>query len=112
KLIRQADRQKELTFVQGAADQDGNRVVKGNDGDAIKVDNPAGIETRSMGGVNQQNYVFVNDMIQRESWLMGNLEVMGGLSPQGKTATQEKILNQNSSGSIADMQDATVQFSA
>src|SRR5207253_10472217 len=38
----------------------------------------------------------------------GNLDIMGGLSPQSKTAHQDAMLNQNSSQSIADMQDATV----
>lgn len=112
KLIRQAQRQKQVLLVKGAASEDGSRVQKANDGEIIKNDDPSAMQQMDFGGPNQQNWVLMNDMIQRESWLMGNLDVQGGLSPQGKTATQEKILNQNSAGSAADLQETMVDFTA
>lgn len=112
KLLRQAERQKQVTFVQGGATEDGARVLEANDGDIIRIDNPEKIQQREIGGPNQQNYMLFESMKQLFSWLSGNLDVMGGLSPQGDTATQENLLNANSSGTISEMQQRTVDFSS
>src|SRR4051794_15466147 len=37
---------------------------------------------------------------------------MGGLAPQSKTLGQDKMLNENSSHSIMDMQDRTVEYTS
>jgi len=37
---------------------------------------------------------------------------MGGLAPQSKTLGQDKMLNQNASGGVSDMQDTTIEFTA
>lgn len=112
KQIEQARRQKEVIFVQGGADADGNRLLATSDGEAARCDNPQSIVATKWGGPNNENYVLMNDLIQRCSWIGGNFEVRGGLSPQGKTATQENILNQNSAGTDADMQSIAADFAA
>jgi hypothetical protein len=112
KLIEQGRRQKQVLMVRGGADADGNRVIKTNDGEATRVDNPQDINQVEFGGPNNQIFVLMNDLIQRASWVGGNLEVRGGLSPQGKTATQENILNSNSQGVDVDMQATAVDFTA
>ncbi len=110
KLGRQAERQKELGFVQGGASEDGTRVMQANDGDLIKVDNPDKINLVQMGGPHQGNFLFVDHLFQLFSKMAGNLEMMGGLAPQSKTATQDKMLNQNSSSQIASMQADVTNF--
>ena len=110
KLMRQAERQKENTFVTGPANEDGSRVMQSNDGEIIKVDNPDQIRLVSMGGPNPQNFQFFMAMKELVSWLAGNLDIMGGLSPQSKTAHQDEMLNENSAASIADMQGRVLDF--
>lgn len=112
KQIEQARRQKQVLFVSGGADADGNRLLKTDDGEATRIDNPQSISQVDFGGPNNQNYVLMNDLIQRASWLGGNFEVKGGLSPQGRTATQENILNANSSASSQDLASTATDFAA
>jgi hypothetical protein len=112
KLIRQALRQKDLTFVMGGATEDGKRVMDANDGDILRVDNPEKIAQVTMGGPNQGNFLLGEHLKQVFDMLGGNLSIVGGLAPQSKTATQDKMLDANSGKSVADMQDTTVRFVA
>lgn len=109
KLINQSDRQKDNTFVQGQADADGKRVIDASDGDIVRVDNPDKIHAVSQGGPNPGLFAFMQNMQQLFSWLGGNLETVGGLGPEAKTATQEEMLNQNASRGIQSMQASTVE---
>lgn len=110
KLMRQSARQKDLTFIQGGANEDGTRVLQANDGDMPKVDNPDKIVPASMGGPNQANFLFVQHAWELFSKQAGNLEMMGGLSPQSKTATQDKMLMANASGQVFSMQQDTANY--
>ncbi len=112
KILRQAERMKQVTFVSGGASEDGTRVLEGNDGDILRIDAPDKIKQVDISGPNQQLYMIFEAMKQLFSWLAGNLDVMGGLSPQGDTATQENLLNANSSSTISEMQQRTVSFTA
>ena len=112
KLARQAERQKEVVFAKGSASEDGNRLIETSDGEACKVDNPENLKQVSWGGPNQQNFAMFMNGKDLFSWLAGNLDIMGGLSPQSKTATQDAMLNTNSTRTIADMQDRTVTFTS
>lgn len=110
KLMEQAHRQKDNTFVQGQADSDGKRVIDANDGDIVRVDNPDKIHAVSQGGPNPGLFAFFTAMKEVFSYLGGNLDIAGGLSPQAKTATQDKMLDTNSSKSLATMQQRTVNY--
>lgn len=112
KLLRQAHDYKRWTAVQGGAASDGSRIMEVNDGDIIRVDNPDKMVTMEASVPNQQLYMLFAQMKELFSWLSGNLDVMGGLSPQGDTATQENLLNANSSAAINEMQQRTVDFSS
>jgi hypothetical protein len=50
----------------------------------------------------------MNAFIERLSWLMGNLDIQGGLSQEAGTATQEKLLQENSSATTQSMQQKTM----
>lgn len=104
KLFRQALRQKSNTIVRKGSDGDIKRIAESDDGDIIPLDNPQDVTRIEQGGANALALQFLTQMKELFSWFAGNLDVMGGLSPQGQTATQEKLLNQNSSGGIIDMQ--------
>ena len=110
KVMRQAERLKVITAVRGAADADGNRVMNANDGDMIRVDDPGSIKEVSTGGPHPALMQLAIHLKEIFSFMAGNLEMMGGLSPQSKTATQDKMLNENASRTIADMQDTTIRY--
>lgn len=112
KLMNQAERQKTIAYARGGATEDGDRTIKANDGDMISLANPENVGTMSWGGPDQTNFLWLNAMKDVFSWLAGNLDIMGGLSPQSKTATQDKMLNDNSSRTITDMQDRTKGFTS
>ncbi len=112
KLIRQGQRQKSLTFVNGMANEDGSRTMTGNDGDIIKVDNAASISVKDFGGPNQALTQLAQNLKDTFDFMAGGLSLMGGLGPQSKTLGQDKMLNENASHSVKAMQDATVNFTS
>lgn len=110
KLIRQAERMKENTFIGKRQAGDEGRIRDAMDGDIVPVDEPEKVQVKIQGGPNQMLFQFFLQVKEIYSWVAGNLDVSGGLSPQGKTLGQEKILNANASGGIGDMQDRTMVF--
>lgn len=112
KLIRQGQRQKSITFSQGGANEDGSRTMNANDGDIIKVENPAGISVKDFGGPNQALTILAQNLKDSFDFMAGGLSLMGGLGPQSKTLGQDKMLNENSSQSVKAMQDTTVSFTS
>jgi hypothetical protein len=112
KLIRQGDRQKEVLPVRGTAANDAERLVETNDGEAFKCENAESLKAITFGGPNANNFQLAMALKELASWRAGNLDIMGGLSPQAKTASQDKMLNENSSRQVTDMQDTTVSFAA
>lgn len=112
KLVNQAQRQKEVAFVSGAQTDDGKKVVQADDGDMVSVDNPAAVNTKSYGGPNAVNANFAVHLKDLFSQQSGNLDLLSGASPQSKTASQDKMLNDNASAGVADMQERTVAGTA
>jgi hypothetical protein len=107
KLMRQAERQKELLGIDGGATEDGNRLVNADDGDVVRQDNPDRARVQAFGGPNQANLAMAMQSIDRFSWLAGNLDMMGGLSPQSKTLGQDQLLAANASRAVVEMQEQT-----
>lgn len=110
KLMRQGERQKELLTVQGQADTDGQRVIDANDGDVIRVDNPDRMKVASFGGPNQNNLQLAIHLKDMFSYMAGNLDAMGGLSPQAKTLGQDRMLMESASRTVSDMQETATGF--
>jgi len=112
KLIRQAARQKEVLAVSGAADGDAKRVTEAADGEVIRCDNPDKMKPMGFGGPAPNNHNFMMGLWEMLNKMGGNIELMGGLSEQSKTATQDKMLNANASSSMKWMQQAMVKFTS
>lgn len=111
KLERQAQRQKSIGIVGPTASvSDGKAVVAANDGEVIRVDNPDAVQELALGGINQQNLAFAIHTKDLFAYIAGNLDLLGGLSPQSPTLGQDQMLQQNASRTIADMQSGTVSF--
>jgi hypothetical protein len=112
KADRQGQRQKEVLLVAGGAMEDGSRIQQANDGDIIRSDNPERAKVAGYGGANQSNLQLGIHFKDLFMMLGGNIEMMGGLAPQSKTLGQDQMLQQNASGQVAEMQKATVDFTA
>lgn len=110
KLMRQGERQKEILAVQGQADVDGKRIIDASDGDVVRLDNPERAKVASFGGPNQQNLQLAIHLKDVFSYMAGNLDAMGGLSPQAKTLGQDKMLAESASRTVTDMQQTTINF--
>lgn len=110
KLGRQAERQKTILGIQSGADEDGNRIVDANDGEAIRMDNPDKAREYNFGGIDQTSLAFLLQLKDMFVYLGGNLDTLGGLSPMSETVGQDTLLNQNASKRVAEMQDRVVDF--
>jgi len=110
KLGRQSDRQKKIGIVGPGGEKDGKDVTQTSDGEIIRQDNPQAVTEIELGGINAQNLTFGIHCRDAFSHQAGNLDLMGGLSPQSPTLGQDQMLQQNASVQIADMQGRTVTF--
>lgn len=112
KLGRQAERQKTLTFASGSAASDGSgqRIAEAEDGQVIKVDNAQDVREAQYGGIHPGNMAFAMQLKELFSYLAGNLDAIGGLSAQGDTLGQEKIIKSSSSQMVQDAADKVIKF--
>ncbi len=110
KLGRQAERQKTVLGVQSGAEDDGNRILKANDGETLRMDNPDRAREYRFGGIDQPSLAFLLQVKDLFVYLGGNLDSLGGLSPMADTLGQDQLLAQNASKRVADMQDRVISF--
>ena len=110
KLGRQAERQKTVLGVQSGAEDDGRRIIKANDGEALRMDNPDRAREYKFGGIDQPSLAFLLQVKDLFAYLGGNLDSLGGLSPMADTLGQDQLLAQNASKRVADMQDRVIDF--
>jgi hypothetical protein len=112
KLRDQASREKEITVVTGGSTEDGKRIMDASDGQIISVMNADNTKVVRFGGISQVGLAAAREFKDLFVYLCGNLDIMGGLAPQSKTASQDKMLEANASKSMADMQDKTIESAA
>lgn len=110
KLAQQARREKQVTLVRPGGEEDGKRILEANDGEMIKSDDPKNVGEARYGGPDQQTMMFAMQAKLQASYLAGNLDTLGGLSPQSETLGGERLLAQNASRQMAEMQDRVVEF--
>ncbi len=109
KLASQSLRQKTVYGVRAAAAADGERTVSANDGDMIKVDSDVA-KPRVFPGADANSMAMFLQTKDLFTYLGGNLDMLGGLSPQAQTLGQDQLLAQNASQRVVKMQKATVSF--
>jgi len=110
KLGRQARREKQVMLVHSSAKDDATRIRDASDGEIIKSDNPQGAKEARFGGPDQPTMLFTTQIRMLASQLMGNIDVMGGLSSEAETLGQEELLKKSSSSQVGEMQDRVVEF--
>ena len=109
KLERQAIRQKKILGFDPAGVSDAKNIVNANDGDAVKM-NANNSKEFSFGGIDNGNLAFLMSAVDQFSWLVGNLDALGGLGPQAETLGQERIIKSSANERVQDMERATQEF--
>lgn len=112
KLIEQAARQKEILAVGGSADGDAQRIVEARDGEVVRMDFPDKMKPMGFGGPHPNNQNFALSLWEMLNKIGGNIELMGGLGEQSKTAAQDKMLNANAGATVKFMQQAVVKHTS
>ncbi len=109
KLAKQAVSKKNIAGVLGGTDEEIMRIKTANDGEAVRVAG-AKIEKLDIGGIDNGNLAFFLQNRDLFSLLAGNLDSLGGLSPQSDTATQDRLISEAANARIQAMSDRTVDF--
>lgn len=113
KLIRTMDRIKELGLVSKQGTEDGQRALEANDGDLIGVNDPKNFTQLVMGGAAAQTLLLLaTNFKDLFDFMAGNLSLLSGGAPQAKTLGQDRMLQENANGTVADMQDETINKTA
>lgn len=109
KLGKQADSKKTVATFQGGNDEEIVRLKQASDGEGIRYNGPKP-EAITVGGVDSGTLAFYLQLKDIFNVFAGNLDSLGGLSPQADTATQEKLISQATSARVEAMADRTVDF--
>lgn len=110
KLGRQAARQKKNLQFQSGSAEDAERIRKSRDGEVYRVDRPGATQETTLGGIDSQTFAFAIHAKNLFANLAGNLDLLGGLSPQSETLGQDQLLAANANKRIAFMQSRVKKF--
>ena len=105
-----AKNQKKILAAAAEAKEDADRIIEAINGDVVKIDHPESIKEFVFNGVDPQSMAFGLSVMDNFSRFAGNLDSLGGLSPQADTAKQEELLHNSASTQVQDMQAQTVEF--
>ena len=108
KLSHQAVSHKRVAVFQSGSDDDILNFKKASDGDGIR--SAARSEMLETGGVDQPTLAYFLSVWDRYNMICGNLDALGGLSPQADTAAQEKLVSEAASARLKDMGDSVIEF--
>lgn len=111
KLLRQADRQKDIPIFRGQSQEDAERMVNASDGVMTRFDGPIDdVGMKRMGGIDPNTLVLLMQLqgIAFDMW--GGLGVLGGIGPQSDTVGQDRLLDANASKRLASMGESVLTF--
>lgn len=93
KLGNQLDRQKtNPTITPAAANAGDDKTIQDcEDGDVLQLMDPKNTGEIRSGGIDQQSYAFTQGLISLYGWIVGNLDALGGLASNAKTASQQEM---------------------
>lgn len=109
KLSRQAEREKTVTGYRPGMEGDADRLRDAEDGEMISMQDPTAIQEHHFGGPNQVTLAFVMVIKDLFSYVGGNLDALGGLSPMSGTVGQDRMLEKSASKRMDAMQDRVLK---
>ncbi len=110
KLTEQAKTAKKIGVVAGGANKDGKNIMECPDGQVISVQRPDAAREMNLGGIQPETLAFSFQIQNMFSWMAGNINSLGGLSPEADTLGQEKLLSASASKQVAEMSDRVTRF--
>jgi len=110
KLMRQTRDYKKNKAYRGGTSDEALRYKAALDGEMYQSDSPESIVDVESGGPSNALLVMGDHMKQMFDFIGGNLELLGGRSAQSRTATQDKMLNENASAGVVGMQEQVQNF--
>ncbi len=110
KLGDQADAQKTIPAFAGGDDDSTEAFRKAKDGEGINYTGTPPVNLKT-GGVDATTLGFYNQCRELYSYFGGNLDSMGGLSPQTETIGQDRLIAAAASAQTKDMIDSVSVWS-
>jgi len=110
KLLRETRDYKKTYAYRGQNTDEAKRHKDAVDGEMYQSDDPTSIAPVESGGPSNAVLVMSDHMKANFDFIGGNLSLLGGRAPQSRTASQDKMLNDNASAGVDDMQDASQSF--
>jgi hypothetical protein len=111
KMSRQAVKSKNVLLYSGEAAEQADRLDKASDFEAIRAENWGDTKMEKMPGVDQATMAFFMQMSNEFKMQNGNLDALGGLGPQSRTATQDQLLTESASKRVGEMQNKVIGMS-
>lgn len=112
KLLRRTRDSKKITVYESSNTDDAKRYKDANDGDMVEGRNPQGVATIETGGPTNDLLTMSDHIKAMFNFRGGNLELLGGRAAQSRTATQDKMLNENAGAGISHLSDSFRTFVA
>ena len=111
KLVTDCDSLKEVMLYSDASIAE--RLRDAPSGSYLMVDDPKAVQSVAFNGA-QVQLLTGAFMLARQLFdqMGGNLSLQGGLAPQAKTASQEKMLNANAGAGTADLSETTLRYTS
>jgi hypothetical protein len=103
KQIRRARNLKENPTYTPGADKSARNLQNANDGEPVCVQSNDELSTIRTGGVDQENQMFMLNMMAHFNDLAGNPSAIAGLSPQSDTLGQDRLIQGAVGGVLAQM---------
>jgi len=103
KQVRSARDFKEVQTYTAGAEKSARNLQAAKHGELVCINDPNEIASIKLGGVDQQNQMFMLNMIDHFDNLAGNLSALAGLGPQADTLGQERLIHGAMSGRVAQM---------
>jgi hypothetical protein len=112
KHAEQARQAKNYIPYGGEAEEDVKRLAASKNGGFIRCDHPDKFGVSSVPGVDPANFNFQLNVEEALREVSGNLQAIGGGGPMSPTASQDKMINDNVSATVAKMQARVNKFTA
>lgn len=110
KLGRQVERQKTILGVMGGSEADGRQITNASDGEGVTLNDPQRTQEYRFGGIDPPSLAFLLQVKDLYAYVGGNIDAIGGLSPQAETLGQERLLREGASARLLDLQKRTETF--
>jgi len=109
RLGRQAEAKKTVEAFSGGNDDAAQALKNAQDGEGI-VYSGSKPEQITVGGIDAATLAFYLQIKDLFSYFAGNLDTLGGLSPQSDTLGQDKLLSEAASSRVNSMGESVVDF--